>query len=140
MDNSKILISVIIAAFIITVIPSAWSNDWVCYSQNKDTSECQNYYDKKVKHRKNIIDVMTRLTITDEVRTNIGSLEEDDTHIITLKRIDCQKETVSVIKTVVYKIDGTVSSSIKGKASVKHQIDPDSRDGDLFKAVCRKGK
>ncbi len=130
----------IITVFIITVSTSVWSNDWVCYSWSKDTSECQNYYDKKVKHKKNIVDVMTRLTITDEERTNIGSLEEDDTHILTLKRIDCQKETVSVIKTVVYKIDGTVSSSVKGKVSVKHQIDPVSRDGDLFKAVCRKGK
>jgi hypothetical protein len=60
--------------------------------------------------------------------------------MIISKIMDCQNGTISVIKMVVFKTDGTVSSSVDGDASVKYQIDPDSREGDLFKKVCKKGK
>ena len=138
-DKHRLILSLIII-IVITLMASSitWGDDWVCFSWNKDTSECQNYYNKRVKYKKHIVQVLTRLPITDDVRATIDSLKDDDSHMIISKVFDCKNETVSVMETIVYKTDGMVSSSVDGDVSVKHQITFDSRDGSLFKVLCKK--
>lgn len=116
------------------------SDDWVCYSWNDNGKECRQYYDKKIQHTKDVARVSTKLPITSQIRKTITRLKSSDSYMIVSKLFDCRKATVSVIKTTVHKKDGGISSSVIGDMSVKHQIDPDSRDGVLFEIVCKKGK
>lgn len=138
MDKRKFLFSLaIIIVITLTMSSIVWSDDWLCYSWDKNTKVCRQYFYKIIERKLNIVKVQTRLPITNEVMSTIDSLKEDDSQMIISKMIDCQDRTLSVIKTVVYKTDGTVSSSVDGDVSVKYQIDPHSQDGALFRFVCK---
>lgn len=125
--------------FALSTGSAAWGDDWVCYARGSNR-ECRQYYNKNVERVKNSARVETRLPVTNEISSSVKSLRGDDAYMIVSKMFDCRKGTVSVLKTTVHKKDGAVSSSVDGDASVRHQIDPDSRDGSLFRIVCKKGR
>jgi hypothetical protein len=67
-----------IIIIVLTMGSLVWSDDWTCYSWDKDTKNCRQYYNQKVEHTKNIVKVQTRLPITHEIRTTVDGLKDDD--------------------------------------------------------------